>query len=188
MVYLCQKKPFLNDLRKCFDFLSTERDTAMKHRPYMAMLLMAVLAICLLGGCGQGTQSGLIYLKEDVIQEILQKDGFDIIVTEQDALNQAVEQAAQNLEGAARPDPELAAVRSQIAQEIGMLPLICDVYDNAYWPNSLWGKTNRHEQTVASFAQQLYEEGHGSTYAAAVALFTTQDGEEMLLFVMTKGL
>lgn len=188
MVYLCQKKPFLNDLLKCFDFLSTERDTAMKHRPYMAMLLMAVLAICLLGGCGQETQSGLIHLKEDVVQEILQKDGFDITVTEQDALNQAVEQAAQNLEGAARPDPELAAVRSQIAQEIGMLPLICDVYDNAYWPNSLWENPNRHEQTVASFAQQLYEEGHGSTYAAAVALFTTQDGDEMLLFVMTKGL
>ena len=31
----------------------------MKHRPYMAMLLMAVLAICLLGGCGQGTKADL---------------------------------------------------------------------------------------------------------------------------------
>lgn len=159
----------------------------MRHRRWLLLLLTAVLAVCLLSGCGLGAQSGLIHLNKDVIQEILQKDGLNITVTEQDALNQAVEQAAQNLEGAQRPDPEPAAVRSQIAREIGTPPLICSVYDSSYWPNSPWGNPNRHEQTAASFAQQLYKEGHGDAYAAAVASFTTRDGEEMLLFVMTKG-
>lgn len=159
----------------------------MRHRRWLSLLLTAVLAVCLLSGCGLGAQSGLIHLNKDVIQEILQKDGLNITVTEQDALNQAVEQAAQNLEGAQRPDPESAAVRSQIAREIGTPPLICSVYDSSYWPNSPWGNPNRHEQTAASFAQQLYKEGHGNAYAAAVASFTTRDGEEMLLFVMTKG-
>ena len=159
----------------------------MRHRRWLSLLLTAVLAVCLLGGCGLGAQSGLIHLNKDVIQEILQKDGLNITVTEQDALNQAVEQAAQNLNGAQRPDPEPAAVRSQIAREIGTPPLICSVYDSSYWPNSPWGNPNRHEQTAASFAQQLYQEDHGNAYAAAVASFTTRDGEEMLLFVMTKG-
>lgn len=159
----------------------------MRHRRWLSLLLTAVLAVCLLSGCGLGAQSGLIHLNKDVIQDILQKDGLNITVTEQDALNQAVEQAAQNLEGAQRPDPEPAAVRSQIAREIGTPPLICSVYDSSYWPNSPWGNPNRHEQTAASFAQQLHKEGHGNAYAAAVASFTTRDGEEMLLFVMTKG-
>lgn len=159
----------------------------MKYRRWIALVLTAVLAVCLLSGCGLGAQSGLIHLNKGVIQEILQKDGLNITVTEQEALNQAVEQAAQNLNGAPRPDPEPASVRSQIAREIGTPPLICSVYDSAYWPNSFWGNPNRHEQTAASFAQQLYKEGHGSAYAAAVASFTTRDGEEMLLFVMTKG-
>lgn len=159
----------------------------MRHRRWIALILTAVLAVCLLGGCGLGVQSGLIHLNEKVIQEILQKEGLNITVTEQNALNRAVEQAAQSLEGAQRPDPEPAAVRSQIAREIGTQPLICGVYDSAYWPNSLWGNPNRHEQTAASFAQQLYKAGHGNAYAAAVASFTTRDGEEMLLFVITKG-
>ena len=96
----------------------------MRHRRWLSLLLTAVLAVCLLSGCGLGAQSGLIHLNKDVIQDILQKDGLNITVTEQDALNQAVEQAAQNLDGAQRPDPEPAAVRSQIAREIGTPPLI----------------------------------------------------------------
>lgn len=159
----------------------------MRHRRWIAMLLTAVLAVFLLSGCALGVQSGLIHLNKEVVQQLLEEEGLNITVTEQDALNQAVEQAAQNLEGAQRPDTELASVRSQIAREIGTPPLICSVYDSAYWPNSPWGNPNRHEQTAASFAQQLYEEGYGSAYAAAVASFTTRDGEEMLLFVMTKG-
>lgn len=87
----------------------------MRHRRWLSLLLTAVLAVCLLSGCGLGAQSGLIHLNKDVIQDILQKDGLNITVTEQDALNQAVEQAAQNLEGASAltrsPLPSAARLR-----------------------------------------------------------------------------
>lgn len=159
----------------------------MRHRRWVALLLAAVVAVCLLSGCGLGAQSGLVHLNENSIQKMLKKDGLNITVTQQDALNRAVERAAQSLEGAQRPDPEPAAVRSQIAREIGTPPLICGVYDSAYWPNRPWGNPNRYEQTAASFAQRLYKGGHGNAYAASVATFTTRDGEKMLLFVMTKG-
>lgn len=160
----------------------------MKYRRWMTLLLAFVLAVGLLGGCGLGGQSEIIHLNQAVIQRMLQKEGLNITVAENDALNQTVEQAARNLNGAQRPDPEPAAVRSQIARKSGMTPLICSVYDWAYWPNRLLGNPSRHEQTAVSFAQQLYQEGHGSAYAASVASFTTRDGDKMLLFVMTKGL
>lgn len=169
-------------------WIQTERSDGMGRNRWMALLFTVALAACLLGGCGQGRHSGLVTLHENVIRRMLQEDGLDITVTETDALNQAVEQAAQALEGVSRLEAESGAMQKQIAQQAGSAPLICEVYDAAYWPNTPLGNPGRHDQTAAAFAQQLYREGHGASYAAAAARFTTREGDRMLLFVMTKGL
>lgn len=159
----------------------------MIQRRWTALVLAVVMAACLLGGCSWGSQGDLLALNYGSINKMLQEDGVQVTVTSSDTLNEAVAAAALTLEGAARPDSaKESSIKTQIARQTGTMPLICTVYDRDYWSNSLLGTPDRHEKTAVSFAEQLYQKGNGSAYEAAVASFTTKEGDRMILFVMSK--
>lgn len=159
----------------------------MKQRRWIAWILAVVMAACLLAGCGLGSEASLLALDYASINRMLKEDGLEVTVSSDDTLNQAVAEAAQALDGAEREESESDAVKTQIARQTGTMPLICEAYDRAYWPNAPLGNPDRHEKTMVSFAQQLYESGNGRSYTAALAGFTTKDGDRMLLLVMSKG-
>lgn len=151
-----------------------------------AWVLAAVAAVCLLSGCSWGSRGDLLALNYSSINKMLQEDNFQVTVASSDRLNEAVAAAAKTLDGAPRPDGEPEEVKIRIARQTGTMPLICTIYDRSYWPNSLLGNPDRHEKTAVSFAEQMHQKGNGSSYKAAVAGFTTKEGDRMLLFVMSR--
>lgn len=150
---------------------------------WMAAVLMTV---CILSGCGLGGRGDLLALNYSSINKMLQEDNIPVTVSSSETLNEAVAQMARALEGAPRPHGESNEVKTRIARQTGTMPLICTITDRSYWPNSPLGNPDRHEKTAVSFAEQLYQKGKGNSYKAAVAGFTTKEGDRMLLFVMSK--
>lgn len=151
-----------------------------------AWILAVLMAVCLLSGCSWGSRGDLLALNYSSINKMLQEDNVPVTVSSSDRLNEAVAAAAKALDGAPRPNEVPAEIKTQIARQTGTMPLICSASDRSYWPNSLLGNPDRHEKTAVSFAEQLYKKGNGNAYKAAVAGFTTQEGDRMLLFVMSK--
>lgn len=151
-----------------------------------ALILAAVLAVGMLGGCNWNNRGDLLALNYGSINKMLEEEKCPVTVSSSKSLNEAVAAAAKTLDGAPRPKGEPKGIKLQIARQTGTMPLICTVTDRSYWPNSLLGNPDRHEKTAVSFAQRLYQKGNGSAYKAAVAGFSTKEGDRMLLFVMSK--
>lgn len=158
----------------------------MMQKRLAALVLAVAAAVCILSGCSLNNRGDLLAMNYSLINKMLQEENIPVTVSSSETLNEAVAEAARSLDGAARPDGEPTAIKTRIARQTGTMPLICTITDRSYWPNSLLGNPDRHEKTAVSFAQQLYQKGNGSSYKAAVAGFSTKEGDRMLLFVMSK--
>lgn len=156
----------------------------MEGRKWLSWFLAAMLAAALLAGCGRGGRNGRIALDYNAINQMLQEDGQGVCVARSQTLDAAVEDAAALLAGYDWREADAAVAEAEILRQTGAAPLICEIYDQAYWPNKPFGSRSRHEQTAASFAQRLYQEGRGGAYTASMACFTSRDGRGLILCVM----
>ena len=99
-----------------------------------------------------------------------------------DALSDAVEEAAGALAARTFEEVDAMDVKGLVAQKAGVVPLVCEVSSDApYWGDSPLQYANRYQERAADLLDSL---GDGA-YKVAAARFVTQDQVKSVLFVVT---
>lgn len=154
----------------------------MQAKKWITLAMAAAMAVSLLAACGGPGSSAGVALNASKIEALLEAREVDAAVTADDALSDAVKEAAGALAARTFEEVDAMDVKGLVAQKAGVVPLVCEVSSDApYWGDSPLQYANRYQERAADLLDSL---GDGA-YKVAAARFVTQDQVKSVLFVVT---